>query len=118
VPALSLDTHVRASERATIFEREQQEAEEDRVFEEKIARKENRKVETRQKIASELQKEQEGGGSDAEQWDDMPDDDDEVDEAALYEAWKVGRKCGRLVGAADPACLQSPRMVVGWAGPD
>jgi|EP01046_Picozoa_sp_COSAG06_P017742 microfibrillar-associated protein 1 len=89
VRAIAKPVFVRKSERESILEREKQEAEEEAREEEKVARKEDRKVETRQKITSEILKEQEGGGDEATDWEDMPDDDDEADEAALYEAWRI-----------------------------
>ena len=88
VRRLAKPVFVRASERESIIERDRQYEEEEKREEEKIAAKENRKVETRQKIASEIQKEQDGVEEAAEH-DPMPDDDDEADEVALYEAWKI-----------------------------
>eukprot|EP01048_Picozoa_sp_COSAG05_P005411 COSAG05_NODE_320_length_11481_cov_32.028730_2_plen_361_part_00 len=88
VRRLAKPVFVRASERESIIERDRQYEEEERREEEKIAAKEGLKIETRQKIASEIQKEQEGAEEAAEH-DPMPDDDDEADEVALYEAWKI-----------------------------
>ena len=90
VRAIAKPVFVRKSERESILEREKQEAEEEAREEEKVARREDRKVETRQKITSEIMKEHEGVGDDeATDWEEMPDDDDEADEAALYEAWRI-----------------------------
>jgi microfibrillar-associated protein 1 len=88
VRRLAKPVFVRKSERESKIEQEKQEEKDDQIWEEKQQRKEDRKIETRQKIASVLQHEQEGG-SDAEETDPMPDDNDDADEAAMYEAWKI-----------------------------
>lgn len=89
VRAIAKPVFVRKSERESILEREKQDEEADAREDAKIAAREDRKVETRQKITSEILKEQEGGGDEATDWEGMPDDDDEADEAALYEAWRI-----------------------------
>ena len=80
---------MRKAERESIIEREKAEEAEDLAYEEQLKRKDSRKVETRQIIASEINKEQEGTGEEKEEWDPMPPDNDDEDEAAEYEAWKI-----------------------------
>ena len=90
VRAIAKPVFVRKAERESIQERERMEAAEEAREEAKVARREDRKVETRQKITSEILREQEpGAGDEATEWEEMPDDDDEADEAALYEAWRI-----------------------------
>ncbi|KAI3955425.1 hypothetical protein MKW98_018526 [Papaver atlanticum] len=84
------------AERDTIAERERLEAEEQKLEDMVRRRKEERKVETKQIVVAEIQKdEQIQKNLEAEANIEDVDTDDEVNEAEEYEAWKV-REISRI----------------------
>ena len=99
---------IASTDRETIKEREAEEAQEEAMRLAREERAKERKEESRALLVEAVRKDEMGGEEKAIDFEEMPDDNDEVDELSEFEHWKVGFRNVLTVRASQSRDPTSP----------